>query len=178
MIFPKCRALHYSTLNCPVICFHLHMAFPTQLPHIPVTPFSTSQVLLSPTHISWIVLCSFPKFWFIFQKLSSYHPSRKPLQPLSPSEWGSFPVCILTICPTLISHVHSSKGIHGLLNSTEVISTRKGTEFLAFNLEFSDDYSKPGVAPEQVVVVKAGFWGPGAQVQRASSAVSLHFPIH
>lgn len=108
VIFLKCRALHYySTLNCPVAHLHLYMAFPAQLLHIPVIPFSDSQVLLS-THISWTVLCSFPKFWFIFQKLSLHHASNKALQSLSPSEPGSSPVCILTVCPTLISHVCSS----------------------------------------------------------------------
>lgn len=55
------------TPNCPVTCLHLHVTFLAQLRHTPVTPFSTFQVLLPSTRVSWTLFAPFPNYGSFFK---------------------------------------------------------------------------------------------------------------
>lgn len=145
------------TPNCPVTCLHLHVTFLAQLRHTPVTPFSAFQVLLPPTRVSWTLFAPFPNYGSFFKNEVCITLPGSLSSPSS-SEWAALLFIRLQCALTLILHVCLSKGIHDLQNFIAVISDRKGIKFWPSTWSSVMINSKHGAAPEQVVMLKAGFW--------------------
>lgn len=152
--------------NYLVICLYLHVTFQLSFfTHLLYPSLLPGSLATHPHFIDTILLLSQILVNF-FKKLSLVSPFQEastiPLQSLSLYEWGSSLLSMLTIC--------SSKSVHDLLNFTEVISGRRVIKFWPITWSSVMVNSKLGAAPEQFVMLKAGLWGPGAQVQRALSA--------